>query len=116
MPSYLCDSMLAPVEKAGVECIFYSLDAHFDIIDDITLGESDWLLYVNYFGICGPNIDRLRDRHASGQLILDHSQAFYAAPTECLATIYSPRKFFGVPDGGLLVTALPVAEIGRAHV
>lgn len=110
MPYYLCDSMLAPVEKAGVNCVFYSLDADFDIVDDITLGESDWLLYVNYFGICGPNIDRLRNRHASAQLILDHSHAFYAAPTECLATIYSPRKFFGVPDGGLLVTAQPVAE------
>ena len=30
--------------------------------------------------------------------------AFYAKPKECLATIYSPRKFFGLPDGGLLLT------------
>ena len=110
MPHYLCDSMLAPLAIAGVECVFYSMDAGFNLIDEIDLRPSDWLLYVNYFGVCRKPIDRLRARHAASQLVLDHSQALYAAPGACLATIYSPRKFFGVPDGGLLVTALPVGK------
>ena len=39
------------------------------------------------------------------QLIIDNSQALLTPPADGLATIYSPRKFVGVPDGGLLVTA-----------
>lgn len=110
MPYYLCNSMLTPLENEGVECVFYSLDAGFNISDDIVLRPSDWLLYVNYFGVCGKPFDRLRAKYPPDQLILDQSQAFYAPPGDCLATIYSPRKFFGVPDGGLLVTALPISE------
>lgn len=110
MPHYICDSMVAPLEKAGVECLFYSIDGEFNIIDDFELGVSDWLFYVNYFGVCEKNIDGLFRRYNPRQLILDHSQAFYSPPRDCLATIYSSRKFFGVPDGGLLITGLPVAE------
>lgn len=109
MPYYLCDAMLAPLEQAGVESVFYSLDANFNILDDIRLQASDWLLYVNYFGVCSPNIGQLRAKYPANQIVLDHSQAFYAAPGDCLATIYSPRKFFGVPDGGLLATTLAVS-------
>jgi hypothetical protein len=33
-------------------------------------------------------------------IIIDNSQAFYAQPIQGIDTFYSPRKFFGVPDGG----------------
>ncbi|MEJ0004534.1 MAG: hypothetical protein WDN30_15050 [Pararobbsia sp.] len=36
--------------------------------------------------------------------MIDHSQSLFSAPAACLATLYSPRKFVGVPDGGYLVT------------
>jgi hypothetical protein len=110
MPHYICDSMVAPLENAGVECLFYSIDGEFNIIGDVELGEADWLFYVNYFGVCEKNIDGLFHHYNPRQLILDHSQAFYSPPRDCLATIYSARKFFGVPDGGLLLTGLPIAE------
>lgn len=110
MPHYICDSMIAPLEKSGVEYCFYSVDAEFNIIDDFDFSDLDWLLYVNYFGVCEKNIDRLLTKYNPRQLILDYSQAFYAFPRDCLATIYSPRKFFGVPDGGLLLTGLAICE------
>ena len=119
MPHYICDSMLAPLRQAGVEFIFYSINAQFEISDDFELSGGDWLFYVNYFGVCSRNIDRIMSRFDKNQVVLDYSQSFYAAPRECLATIYSPRKFFGVPDGGLLVTNLPIAispEIESASV
>src|SRR5690606_2392804 len=34
------------------------------------------------------------------------SHAFFESPSDCLANIYSPRKFFGVPDGGYLFNSL----------
>lgn len=63
------------------------------------------LLYVNYFGLCEANVTRLLRDIPSNQLIIDNSQALHELPANALATIYSPRKFVGVPDGGLLVTS-----------
>jgi len=110
MPGYICDSMLAPLYAAGIECIFYSIDDSFGIAGQVTLEEEDWLLYVNYFGVCGRNVGRVLTMCNRQQVIIDNSQAFFSSPQDCLATIFSPRKFFGVPDGGLLVTDLPVPE------
>lgn len=108
MPYYVCDSMLAPLRKAGFEFSFYSINEKFHIVDDINMSSDDWLLYVNYFGICNDYIDKILAKFNPNQVVLDYSQAFYSPSRECLATIYSPRKFFGVSDGGLLVTGLPV--------
>ena len=108
MPRFICDAMLDPLEKEDSECVFYTINEQFDITGGIDLHAGDWLLYVNYFGICEANIDSILNRFNKNQIILDYSHAFYASPRECLATIYSPRKFFGIPDGGLLVTSLPI--------
>jgi hypothetical protein len=108
LPTYLCDAMLAPVRHAGIELCFYAVDAHLGIATDITLASTDMLLYVNYFGLCDAEVDKVLARFDPQQVVLDYSQAFYAQPRACLATIYSPRKFFPLPDGGLLFTAQPV--------
>ena len=109
VPRYICNAMLAPVRAAGKEICFYSVDEHLAVSGEVTLRSGDLLLYVNYFGVCSSQVDALLLRFNPEQVVLDFSQAFYAEPRRCLATIYSPRKFFGVPDGGLLVTALPIS-------
>ena len=106
MPHYICDVMLAPVRAFGAEICFYSLDQQLGIADDITLAGTDLLLYVNYFGVCSGQVEKVLARFNPFQVVLDFSQAFFAKPQNCLATIYSPRKFFGLPDGGLLFTPL----------
>jgi len=107
MPKYICDSMLLPLQALKIEIVFYDLTEQFCVCDSVQLSEKDWLLYVNYFGICSLQETQLLKRFNSNQLIFDHSQAFYAPPLDGLATIYSPRKFFGVPDDGYLITQLP---------
>ncbi|MBC7489553.1 MAG: hypothetical protein H7240_05745 [Glaciimonas sp.] len=108
MPKYICNSMLEPLVRAGVDCLFYNINAQFDIVGDVDVRPTDWLFYVNYFGVCSDNVENIFARFNQHQIVLDHSHAFYVAPKDCLATIYSPRKFFGIPDGGLLVTQLSV--------
>lgn len=108
MPRYICDAMLVPLANVGVDCAFYNIDDSFNVADPVNLLPNDWLLYVNYFGICSENVDKTLERFDSARVVLDHSQALYSAPRDCLATIYSPRKFFGLPDGGLLVTGMRV--------
>lgn len=109
MPKYICDAMLEPLHALGIEIIFYDLDQRLSVAESVTLAPQDWLLYVNYFGLCGEQEAQLLKRFNPSQLIMDHSQAFFARPQNCLATIYSPRKFFGLPDGGLLHTDLNVS-------
>ncbi len=59
-------------------------------------GAVEWLYYVNYFGLKGDAVPRFE------RLVLDNAQAFYCPPLEGRDTIYCPRKFFGVADGGYL--------------
>ena len=106
MPFYICDAMLSPVRASGAKVCFYSLDEQLGIADNITLGSSDILLYVNYFGVCLEQVEKVLKQFDPSQVVLDFSQAFFAKPQKCLATIYSPRKFFGIPDGGLIFTEL----------
>ena len=105
MPAYICESMLAPIKSSSKESCFYNIDEKFNIISNIYLKENDLLLYVNYFGVCESVIHRILDKFNPKQIIIDCSQAFFSRPYQCLATIYSPRKFFGIPDGGLIFTS-----------
>lgn len=104
VPAYICEAMLAPIEFTHKECAFYRIDEQFNIASSIKLKKNDLLLYVNYFGVCDAIVHRVLEKFNHQQVIIDCSQAFYAGPYDCLATIYSPRKFFGVPDGGLMMT------------
>jgi hypothetical protein len=110
MPWYNCETMLEPPSMAGIPIERYRLDDNLDVVDnDIALAADDWLLAVNYFGVCDMQVSRLLERFPRRQIVIDNSQALFAPPADCLATIYSPRKFFGIPDGGYLITQLPVA-------
>jgi hypothetical protein len=111
MPWYICDSMLAPLRLLGIPFRFYSINRLLDVEADIIPAAGEWLVYVNYFGLCQSHAERLAQRMPRGALIIDHSQAFFAPPIDCLANIYSPRKFFGVPDGGYLLTSLELTPL-----
>jgi hypothetical protein len=108
MPRYVCDTMYAPLREAGIEYLEYSIDERFHIVDAPELRAGDWLYYVNYFGIRDIYVDELIARYGAERLVVDNCQAFFSKPRHCVSTIYSPRKFFGVPDGGLLLTRFPV--------
>ncbi|RKP45601.1 hypothetical protein [Trinickia fusca] len=105
MPWYNCETMLEPPEMAGVPIARYRIDTQFEIADDIVLGDDEWLLYVNYFGISDTKLEKLFARIPRERIVIDNSQALFAPPADCLATLYSPRKFFGIPDGGYLITS-----------
>ncbi len=101
LPAYLCDSMIEPLRQAAVEHEFYSIDAGFEIAETPALRGDECLLYVNYFGLKGAYCRQLAAQYGTA-LIVDNSQALFSPPLACAATLYSPRKFFGVSDGGYL--------------
>lgn len=110
MPYYICSTMLDSLRQADIDVAFYHIDRHFYLAEDIRLKDREWLVYVNYFGIRTGYARSLLTCFDPASLVIDSSQALFSPPLDCLATVYSPRKFLGVPDGGWLVSSLPVAE------
>jgi hypothetical protein len=98
IPYYTCDAILEPLVKLGIKYNYYYIDQQFSPIKDFD--NNDCLLYVNYFGVLNDKVHTLSKQF--NKLIVDNSQAFYARPGKGLPTFYSPRKFFGVPDGGFV--------------
>jgi hypothetical protein len=116
MPWYICESMLEPLAMAEIPVKRYALDEQLRI-ESAELADGEWLLYVNYFGLCDRGVDDVLERFPRERVVIDNAQAFFAEPRECAATLYSPRKFVGVSDGGYLFARCPVtppAEIDRA--
>jgi len=110
IPRYLCGVALEPLKKMGVAYDFYDVAENLEIADDITLmDDSDALLVVNYFGVMDEYTASMAEKYGR-QAILDCSQAFYFSPVLPSPTFYSPRKFFGVPDGGILYTETRLEE------
>lgn len=103
LPYYTCDAVLEPFDKLKIPYDFYQIDLSFEIADDICLTQREAILYTNYWGLKNEYSLKLAD-HYRDKLIIDNSQAFFASPIRDIPTFYSPRKFFGVADGGYLYT------------
>lgn len=101
IPYYICDSVLEPITKLNLQYYFYSINEEFKPITSDDLQKKEFLLYVNYFGTNEDIVEILIRENR--KLIIDNSQAFFSKP-KTFPVFYSPRKFFGVPDGAYLYT------------
>ncbi|MGL4570193.1 MAG: hypothetical protein ACRCVJ_03935 [Clostridium sp.] len=107
LPYYICSSVLEAVNKTNTIYDFYSINYKFEPEFEFEhLNEGDLFLYVNYFGICSKNVDKLIEKSQKEKfnLCIDNTQAFFSYPRGEKHTIYSARKYFGVPDGAYLYT------------
>lgn len=103
VPYYTCDVMLEPLKKLGLNFEFYHIDETFrPIFEFSNMLPDEGFVYTNYFGFCDRQVDEVTAKCRN--LIVDNSQAFFSGPIPKIDTFYSPRKFFGVPDGGYLYT------------
>ena len=104
VPYYTCPVVWHSLESENCEIIPYDIDEAFIPLSQyIDLP----LLYTNYFGLCSTNIAYLEKNFST--LIVDNAQAYYAPPLGT-ACFWSPRKFFGLPDGGIM---WPASEFAR---
>lgn len=106
IPNYVCDAVPSAIRAAGCEVGFYSINAEFEIEEAIALTQGDLVLLVDYYGLCRTQIENQLKLFPKESVIVDCSQAWFQSPFDCLATIYSPRKFLPVPDGGVVHTSL----------
>ena len=94
-------SILQPLNRQKVEYEFYHIDDDFlPILKGIK--EKEVVLYINYYGVLNSAVSKVIRKYKN--VIIDASQAFYYKPKINSDIFYSPRKFFGIPDGGFAYT------------
>ncbi len=97
LPFYLCHVVSDFLQRKGLVIKYYHLSENFEPLLETNTIETA-ILIVNYFGILSSYyISALVKRFQN--VIIDNSQAFYCKPLQSCINVYSPRKFFGVPDG-----------------
>ncbi len=98
VPSFTCPVVWDAIRDEDCAIEFYNIG--LDFMPQQTFPKDAYILYNNYFGVCGNNVQTLANEYQN--LIVDNAQALYAQPCG-LASFYSPRKFFGLPDGGIAI-------------
>lgn len=100
VPWFTCPVVWQAVADENCKICPYDVDDNFMPLSQ-EFKQDDFILVNNYFGVCDKNIRTLALKYKN--LIVDNAQSFYAKPSG-LASFYSPRKFFGLPDGGLAIS------------
>jgi hypothetical protein len=101
LPYYTCYVILEPINKLKLEYEFYHINEHLEPMFNYSrVGVDESFIYTNYFGIKSQVVKKLSS--ICPNLIIDNSQAFFEKPIIDVDTFYSPRKFFGLPDGAYL--------------
>jgi len=103
LPYYMCDAVLQPINKLGLDYQFYHIDKYFHIAEVLHPKKDEVILYCNYFGLMDEYVKIVTDRYAPN-IIIDNTQAFFSRPLPEIDTFYTCRKFFGVADGAYLYT------------
>lgn len=101
IPYFLCDSVSSILQKSGYEFEYYHINLDFSPDFIKKLNENEYLYVVNFYGQLS-NIKILELKRQHKNIIVDNTHAFFQKPLEKVDTIYSCRKFFGVPDGAYL--------------
>lgn len=111
LPYYLCDSVENACASCGIKVKKYHINSKFMPIFHNVLKNDEYLYIVNYFGLFNnTTIHVLKRRYKN--LIIDNVQSFFSSPIRNTPTIYSCRKFFGVPDGGY-VYSKPIVSLKK---
>ncbi len=104
VPYYICDSVTDVCREEEVEIIYYPISEIFRpiLLKDM---EEEYVYIVNYYGqLDNRFLKELCKKYP--KIIIDNAQAFFQQPISGVDTIYTCRKFFGVPDGAYLYTSI----------
>ncbi|CRL65442.1 hypothetical protein [Proteus vulgaris] len=101
LPYFLCNSVKEYLHKniSNIKINYYYIDSNFlPIIEEV---ENSFLYIVNYYGfISNKTIVKYKNKYKN--IIVDNTQAFFQPPISNVPTLYSCRKYFGIPDGAYL--------------
>ncbi len=109
LPSYLCGVVLQAIRPETSLTRFFPVNGSLKVIaadwlDDVMAG--DVVVFIDYFGFSEWSAVGAQAKARGAVVVEDASQAFLSSefPEVSDYLIFSPRKFFGVPDGGILAS------------
>lgn len=100
IPLFTCDAIIEPLIRHKISYFFYTVNENLEIDDISSIPDEEWILITNFYGLKSNYIKQITGKR--NNLIVDNAQAFFEMPIKGVPTFYSPRKFFGLPDGGIL--------------
>jgi hypothetical protein len=107
LPSYLCGVVIDAFVASGSCLHFYSVCEDLQISDDGWVAKvqtGDMVVFIDYFGFNAWNPYGKQAKERGAWVVEDACQAMlnYRFSEYADYVIASPRKFIGVPDGGIL--------------
>lgn len=118
VPSYLCHTIIGAIDRNITEIRFYGVDYDLTVRSNELVSEvasGDLVIFIDYFGY--PHDHQLSTcvKEKGAWVMADASQALlsYHVGTNSDFVLFSPRKYIGVPDGGILRVpeSFPVSHI-----
>lgn len=102
LPYFMCDSVINTCRHNNVQIRYYHIDEHF-LPQNVDLMEDEWLYLTDFYGqLFEKDIQQICDTYC--RVIVDYAQAYFKTPLVGVDSLYTCRKFFGVPDGAFLYT------------
>lgn len=101
LPDYLCPSVAQCLAREGVCIKTYPVGDDLLPRAEIVPGAHEAVYVVNYYGQLSNEVLRSL-REAYRRIVVDNVQTFFQMPLPGVPTLYSCRKWFGVPDGAYL--------------
>lgn len=108
LPYFLCNSVTNLCKNFNLKiCLYHIYDTPSP--EELKAECNAFLYIVNYYGQLDNNyIIELKKKYKN--IIIDNSQAYFQMPIDNVDTIYTCRKFLGVPDGAFLYTDAKLDE------
>ena len=113
MPSYLCSTMLEVVDEKKTNLRLYEVNYNLQVsstewIDRIQTG--DIVVLIDYFGFPLDSNTATLAKKQGAWVLEDACQALLSEHVGQYSDfiLFSPRKFIGVPDGGIVVSCCDV--------
>lgn len=101
VPFYTCDAVLEPFARLGIETSSYALGETLYPAELPELNAAEYLLWIDYFGVCAHHTERLKVA-IGDRLLIDDTHNFFREGHPGYWSFTSARKYFGVPDGAFL--------------
>lgn len=109
LPYFLCNSVSDMLNRHKMDYEYYNIGKDLLPVFEKELKSANYLYIVNYYGqMTDDVIWEFKSKYKN--IILDNTQSFFQKPMPGVDTIYSCRKYFGLPDGAYLSTNTILAE------
>lgn len=101
LPALCCSSVWEACEKEGISWEFYPVNHQLLPLFHKKLDRGEWFYLINLYSFLSDH-DICKITSQFPRVIADYTHAFFQRPFKGIDTLYSCRKFFGVPDGAYL--------------